>query len=99
MKRRIAIWASAGALVVICLRLYISATFSNPLSARGIVSTLIYLICPIALVHRYPVSFYLVLLVNAATYALAGAVVETMRRYYQTTAWFQPNRPAAGDSR
>jgi hypothetical protein len=84
MKSRIAIWASAGALVVICLRLYISATFSNPLSATGVVSTLLYLICPIALVHRYPVSFYSVLLVNAATYALVGLIVETMRRHYQT---------------
>jgi hypothetical protein len=84
MKSRIAIWASAGTLVVICWRLYISATLSNPLATRGFVLTLVYLTCPIELVHRYPVSFYFVLLVNAATYALVGLIVETMRRHYQT---------------
>jgi hypothetical protein len=84
MKRRIAIWASVGALVVICWTLYVTATFSNPLSATGTVSTLVYLICPIALAHQYPLSFYLVLLVNAATYALVGLIVETIRRHYQT---------------
>jgi hypothetical protein len=83
MKRRIAIWASVGALVVICWTLYVSVTFSNLLAATGVVSTLVYLICPIALAHQYALSFYLVLLVNAATYALVGVIVETMRRYYQ----------------
>jgi hypothetical protein len=77
MKRRIALWASAGALVVICWTLYISATFSNPLAPTGVVSTLVYLTCPIALAHRYALSFYFVFLANAATYALVGLIIET----------------------
>ena len=41
------------------------------------------LTCPIALARHYALSFYFVLLVNAATYALAGTIVETMRRYHK----------------
>lgn len=80
MKLRIAIWSGMGALVVVFWTLYISATLPTPL---GIVWTLAYLTCPIALVHHYAFSFYCVLLVNAATYALVGSVVETMRRRYK----------------
>ena len=80
MKLRIAIWTSVGALVVVFWTLYISATFPTPL---GIVRTLAYLTCPIALAQHYALSFYFVLLVNAATYALVGTVVETMRRHYK----------------
>jgi hypothetical protein len=81
MKSRIAIWAGAGALVVVFWTLYIPATFPTPL---GVVWTLVYLTCPIALARHHALSFYLVLLVNAATYALVGMVVETIRRQYQT---------------
>jgi hypothetical protein len=81
MKSRIAIWAGAGALVVLFWTLYISATFPTP---PGFVWTLAYLTCPVALAHHYELSFYLVLLVNAATYALVGMVVETIRRQYRT---------------
>jgi hypothetical protein len=80
MKLRIAIWTGVGALVVVLWTLYIAATSPTPL---GIARTLTYLTCPIALVHRYPLSFYFVLLTNAATYALVGAVVETLRRHYK----------------
>jgi hypothetical protein len=80
MKSRIAIWACAGAFVVVFWRLYLSATFPTPL---GTVLPLVYLTCPIALVRHYALSFYSVLLVNAATYALVGMVVETIRRQYQ----------------
>jgi predicted cobalt transporter CbtA len=78
MKFRIAIWAGVGALVVVLWTLYISA--GHPL---GNVRTLAYLTCPIALAHHYALSFYFVLLVNAATYALVGTVVETVRRHYK----------------
>jgi hypothetical protein len=80
MKLRIAIWSGVGALVVVFWTLYISATSPTPL---GIVWTLAYLTCPIALAHHYALSFYSVLLMNAATYALVGSVVETMRRHYK----------------
>jgi hypothetical protein len=79
MKLRIAIWSGVGALVVVFWTLYISATSPTPL---GIVWTLAYLTCPIALARHYALSFYSILLMNAATYALVGLVVETMRRRY-----------------
>jgi hypothetical protein len=81
MKVRIAIWTGVGAFVVVLWTLYISATSPTPL---GNLWTLAYLTCPIALARHYALSFYFVLLVNAATYALIGTVVETMRRYYKS---------------
>ena len=80
MKLRIAIWTGVGAFVVVFWNLYISATFPTPL---GMVRTLVHLTCPIALADHYALSFYFVLLMNAATYALLGTVVETMRRHYK----------------
>jgi hypothetical protein len=81
MKLRITIWACAGALVVVCLRLYLLAIFPSSLDAERPILDLVYLTCPIALVRHHAVSFYQVLFANAATYALVGAVVETTRRY------------------
>jgi hypothetical protein len=84
MKLRIAIWLVLGALVVVAWRVYISATLSNPLGAGGVGRALVYLTCPIAIASlHHPQKFYFVLVVNAATYALAGVVMETTRRYYQ----------------
>jgi hypothetical protein len=80
MKLRIAIWAGAGALVVFFWTLYISAT--APV-AHGPMWTLIYLTCPIALARHYALNFYFVVLANAATYALVGAVAEAMRVHFQ----------------
>jgi hypothetical protein len=46
-----------------------------------IVSTLVRLTCPIAIVgSHYPVGLYSSLAANVATYALVGLVVETLRR-------------------
>jgi hypothetical protein len=81
MKLRIAIWAGLGALVVVLWRIYISATFSNPLGGGGVGRALVHLSCPIS-IARHPQTFYFDLVMNAATYALAGVVVETARRYY-----------------
>jgi hypothetical protein len=84
MKLRIAIWSGLGALVVVVWRVYISVTLSNPLGTGGAGRALVYLTCPIAIDSRYhPQGFYFVLLMNAATYALVGSVVETMRRHYK----------------
>lgn len=80
MKLRIAIWTGLGALVVVFWTLYFSTTSPTPL---GIVRALAYLTCPIALAGHHSLSFYVVLLINAATYALVGMVVETMRRHYK----------------
>ena len=79
MTSRIAIWAGAGALVVVFWNLYLLATFPAPLGAMGI---LVHLTCPITLARHHALSLYLVLIVNAATYALIGMVVETMRRQH-----------------
>ena len=80
MRLRIAIWAAVGALVVVFWALYLSATASTP---HGIIWTLVYLTCPIALGRHHPQTFYFVLLVNAITYALAGTVVETVRQRHR----------------
>jgi hypothetical protein len=82
MKLRIAIWTGVGALVVVVWRIYISATLSNPLGRGGLGRALVYLTCPIAMARQHPQGFYFVLIANAATYALAGVAVETMRRRY-----------------
>lgn len=80
MKLRLSVWAGAGALVVIFWTLYISVAAP---AAHGTMWTLAYLTCPIALARQYALSFYLVLVANAATYALLGAVVEAMRGHFQ----------------
>jgi Na+/melibiose symporter-like transporter len=82
MKLRISIWAVAGVLVVLAWTLGFMAW---PANQHGNLWALVYLTCPISLVHRYPLGFYSVALVNAATYALAGTVVEILRRQYQHT--------------
>lgn len=81
MKLRVAIWSVAGALVVLSWSLYFMATPGNPL---GNLWALAYATCPIFLVRSYPhpVSVYFVLVVNAATYAFVGTVVEILRRHY-----------------
>ena len=81
MKLRIAIWACAGALVAIAWRLYLSATFPAPLT--GAMRTLADLTCPIALARHLALNFYSVLVVNAGTYAVVGAIVEILRRHYR----------------
>ena len=83
LKLRIAMWSGLGALVVVVWRAYISVTLSNPLGTGGVDRALIYLTCPIAIGSQHPQGFYFVLLMNAATYALVGSVVETMRRIYK----------------
>ena len=83
IKYRIAMWASAGLLVVGCWNLYALATFPLPMNSEPIVWTLVRLTCPIAFASfhfNFPVSIYWVLLANAATYALVGLIVESLRQ-------------------
>jgi hypothetical protein len=80
MKYRIAIWAAAGFLVASGWAVYFFVR-NKELPIEPIVSTLIRLTCPIAIVgSHYPVSLYLSLAANVATYALVGLVVESVRR-------------------
>jgi len=82
MQYRIRMWAIAGFLVASCWALYFAeANKDNP--TAPIVWTLAGLTQPIALVSFYfhfGLHFYWVLLANAATYALIGLIVETLRR-------------------
>jgi len=83
MKTRIAIWAVTGALVVTFWALYIMSTRQNLLGAGGVGWAMLCLTCPIALESHRPLSIYQVLVANAATYTLAGVVVETIRRHFR----------------
>jgi hypothetical protein len=80
MKCRIAVWAAAGFLVASGWAVYfLVASKDHPI--EPIVSTLVRLTCPISIVgSHYPVSLYLAVAANVATYALLGLAVETVRR-------------------
>ena len=81
MKYRIAMWASAGFLVACCWALYFAMrSKENPI--EPIVYTLGSLTQPVVLIGSYfhfGMSFYLVILTNAVTYALVGLILETLR--------------------
>jgi len=80
MKYRIAIWAAAGFLVAAGWAVYLLVASKDHL-IEPIVSTLIRVTCPVAIVGaHYPVSLYSALVANVATYALIGLVVETLQR-------------------
>ena len=82
MKYRIAMWASAGFLVAACWALYFAMrSKANPI--EPIVYTHGSLTQPVVLITSYfhfGMSFYFVILANAATYALVGLIVETLRQ-------------------
>lgn len=83
MRFRIALWAAAGFAVVWCWRLYIFLTFPAPMTLADTVGMLARITCPVVLVGIYfhvPLGFYLVLLVNTATYAMVGLIVEVLRQ-------------------
>lgn len=80
MKYGIALWAGAGFLVAGFWALFALATFPSTNERMRDVWTLVCLTCPIAIAKRYPISLYEVLAANAATYALVGLIVKTLRR-------------------
>jgi hypothetical protein len=81
MKYRIAIWASAGFLVAGFWALFALATFPSTNERMRDVWALVCLTCPIAMAGRHhPMSLYEVLAANAATYALVGLIVQTVRQ-------------------
>jgi hypothetical protein len=80
MKFRIAMWAVAGFLVASGWAVYFFMK-NKDLPIAPLVSTLVQLTCPIAIVgSHYPVSIYLALAANIATYMLVGLLVESVRR-------------------
>jgi hypothetical protein len=80
MKYRIGIWATVGFLMAGFWALYAVATNPPGISSGDRIMILVRLTCPIALFSSYPLRFYWVLLANAATYALVGLIVETLRQ-------------------
>lgn len=80
LKNRVVIWAAVGLFVAGGWAVYFLLASKN-LPVEPIVSILVQLTCPIAMVgSHYPVSLYFALAANVATYALAGLVVEILRR-------------------
>ena len=84
MKYRIAIWAGVGLLVAGCWALYSFSAFPSPITpAEPVVWNLALLTQPIMLASfrfHFGIGVYWVLLANAATYALVGLIVETLRQ-------------------
>jgi hypothetical protein len=83
MKRRIAIWASVGFLVACCWILYTFLTPPDQLSVltQPIGQLAVSLSCPISVAGRYfPIRFWWIPPINAATYAVVGLIVEALRR-------------------
>ena len=82
MKYRISIWAGVGFLVAGCWGLYFAMANKDNL-INPMVNALARITCPVAIASLYfhfPISLYWVLVVNAATYALVGFMVETLRQ-------------------
>jgi hypothetical protein len=84
MKRRIAIWASVGFLIAYCWILF---TFVTPpdqlilIMREPFVEAVAFTSCPIVFAGRnFPLHFWWVPLINAATYAVIGLIAEILRR-------------------
>jgi len=91
MKYRIAIWAAAGFLVAGAWAVYFFLA-NKDLPIEPLVSTLVRLTCPIAIVGaHYPVSIYSALAANVATYSLVGLAVEILRRRLNHSKLIQHN--------
>ena len=83
MKSRVATWATVGFLVAGGWVIY---TFVMPPESLGVslreplVRAMLYLSCPVSYAGRYyPMKFWWVLLLNAATYAVVGLLLEMLR--------------------
>ncbi|HEU5334337.1 MAG TPA: hypothetical protein VFU27_00160 [Terriglobales bacterium] len=84
MKRRIAVWALLGFLISAGWVLYSLSAFPSPIGHIGSVTWNLAVVSqPIAFASfhfHFGIKFYWVVLVNAATYALVGLMVEMLRR-------------------
>ena len=80
MKHRIAAWATAGFLIASFWALsFANASKDNPIDST--VYALAFLTQPFALVvHRFPISFYWILLANTVTYGLVGLGLATLQK-------------------
>jgi hypothetical protein len=83
MKYRIAMWAGAGLLVAGFWAVYLLVAAPIPMTPAEPQWNLVRLTCPVMFAGFYfhfPVSIYWFFFANAATYALIGAVGETLRQ-------------------
>lgn len=80
MKYRIGAWAGAGLVVAGLWAIYAMVSRPPALTSADPILPLVRLTCPITLVSFYPLHLYWVLAANAATYALIGLIVETLKR-------------------
>ena len=86
MKRRIAIWATAGFLVAGCWAVFAFATFPSTNERMRDVWTFVVLTCPAAIAGRhFCISLYGFLAANTVVYALVGLIVETLRHQLHYT--------------
>ena len=82
MKYRVAGWAVLGFLVAAGWGVYFGMR-SKEIPIDPIVSFLTRLTCPIGILgSHFPLSLRLVLVANAATYALVGLIVEAVLRQF-----------------
>lgn len=81
MKSKIALWAGAGFLVAGGWAIYALASAPPALSYGDPLLPLVRLTCPIAILgSSHAIRLSWVLVANAATYALAGLMVENLRQ-------------------
>jgi len=83
MKYRIAMWAIVGFLVAAFWALFAVVTFPSTSERMREVWTVVCITCPIAIAGmHHAISLYATLAANTVTYALAGLVVETLRKQF-----------------
>lgn len=87
MKQRIAVWAVLGFLISAGWVIYSFSAFPSPIGHTGSLTwNLAVVTQPIAFASfhfHFGIKFYWVVLVNAATYGLAGLMVEMLRRQWR----------------
>jgi hypothetical protein len=83
---RTAMWAGIGAMAAAAWGLYF-ATADKAIPIGAVVYILTRLTCPVVAIGLYffdfPLGLNSVIATNAATYALVGLIVETIRQHYQ----------------
>jgi len=84
MTRRIALWSLVG-FIVACVWVVFTMSLEPATLLRlehgRYFRTVADVTLPISLLGHYPIKYYWVVLLNAATYALVGFAIELMWRY------------------
>lgn len=77
MQRSLSLWTLAGALVAFGWMMFAA---SHPMTIFSGWWMLADITCPPALLRQLPLTWYLVIILNAATYALIGAGINFMHK-------------------